>query len=252
MPGIEGPSRPLLVNLTVPDVKKRPERDDVGHALTNDEEARLLDACRLSRSRCLYPAVVLGLYTGLRRSELLGLKWWQIDLGNRTIRVGDSKTAAGRGRTVPLNDRATALARFWAELFPAREGIVHAVFPTERVGATGDAFTPHVSQTNPLRPIGSLKKAWATAKRTAAVNVRWHDLRHSCCTRLLEQGVSLPIVGQILGWSPSTTVRMAQRYGHIGQGAQRHAMGLLDRPAEDVPQTPPDATSESRSISAVH
>ncbi len=56
----------------------------------------------------------------------------------------------------------------------------------------------------------------------------WHDLRHTCCTRLLEQGVSLPIVGQILGWAPSTTVRMAQRYGHIGQDAQRQAMALLD------------------------
>lgn len=240
-----------LWGLLQPDVKKQQERDDVGHALTQDEEARLFDACRNSRSRCLYPAVVLGLHTGLRRSELLNLRWGQIDLASRTIRVGDSKTRAGRGRVVPLNDRATAVASFWAEFFPAREDN-HAVFPTERVGAAGDALTPHVSDTDPLTPIGSLKKAWGTAKRVATVEVRWHDLRHSCCTRLLEQGVSLPIVGKILGWSASTTVRMAQRYGHIGQGAQRQAMALLDRPAEHDTQTPRNAETEARSLSAIH
>jgi len=214
-----------------PDVKKRQERDDVGHALTVEEETRLLDACRQSRSRSLYPAVVLALNSGLRRSELLNLRWNQIDLTKRTVRVGESKTQAGRGRTVPLNERATTVLTFWAESFPKREP-EHAIFPTERVGAAGDAFTPHVSETDPMTPIGSLKEAWESAKskKRANVKARWHDLRHTCCTRLLEQGVSLPIVGQILGWSTSTTVRMAQRYGHIGQEAQRQAMALLDPP----------------------
>ena len=42
------------------------------------------------------------------------------------------------------------------------------------------------------------------------------NLRHTACTRLLERGASLPIVASILGWSPSTTAKMAKRYGHIG------------------------------------
>jgi integrase len=78
-------------------------------------------------------------------------------------------------------------------------------------------------------PIASLKEAWETAKRRSGVQVRWHDLRHTACTRLLEAGVTLPIVARILGWSASTTVRMAQRYGHIGPAAQREAMALLER-----------------------
>jgi integrase len=235
-----------------PDVKRRTERDDVGHALTADEEARLLDACRGSRSRCLFPSVVLALTTGLRRSELLTLRWRQIDFTSRTVRVGESKTRAGRGRIVPLNERATAVLSFWVEFFPDRQGN-HAVFPTERVGATGDAFTAHVRETDPLTPIGSLKTAWTTAKGAARVSVRWHDLRHTCCTRLLEQGVSLPIIGQILGWSASTTIRMAQRYGHIGQNAQRQAMALLDRPDEDMPPASHEqAETASLATNAVH
>lgn len=230
----------LWANLQ-PDVKKRPEREDVGRALDLAEETRLLAVCQASRSRCLHPAVVLGLNTGLRRSELLSLRWQQVDLVKRTIRVGESKTRAGRGRTVPLNDRATSVLEDWSESFPSRESC-HAVFPSERIGAAGDAFTPMIHNSDPETPIGSLKQAWESAKRIAKVSIRWHDLRHTCCTRLLEQGVSLPIVGQILGWAPSTTVRMAQRYGHIGQEAQRQAMALLDHPLTgDVTSVPATA-----------
>lgn len=132
---------------------------------------------------------------------------------------------------------------------PGREA-KHAVFPSERVGAAGDSFDPCIRKTDPDTPISSLKEAWESAKRRAKVRARWHDLRHTCCTRLLEQGVSLPIVGQILGWAPSTTVRMAQRYGHIGQDAQRNAMALLDQipAASPVPQP----TLENDPIEAVH
>jgi integrase len=80
----------------------------------------------------------------------------------------------------------------------------------------------------PGTPIGSIKEAWESAKRRAGVRVRWHDLRHTACTRLLEGGVSLPLVARILGWSASTTVRMARRYGHISAAARRDAMALLE------------------------
>ena len=69
------------------------------------------------------------------------------------------------------------------------------------------------------------------------MKVRWHDIRHTACTRLLEAGVSLPIIARILGWSASTTVRMAQRYGHIGQDVQRPALDHLTRLAPVPPPT---------------
>ena len=57
---------------------------------------------------------------------------------------------------------------------------------------------------------------------------RFHDIRHSAVTRLLEHGVSFPIVASLLGWSPSTTTKMAKRYGHIGNEAHRKAVAALD------------------------
>ena len=54
--------------------------------------------------------------------------------------------------------------------------------------------------------------------------LRFHDLRHSTATKLLEQGTPFPVVADILGWSASTAIRMAKRYGHIRPEAQRQAL----------------------------
>lgn len=161
-----------------PDIESMPERDDVGKALTVAEEERLLAACLSSRSRVLYTAVVVTLHTGLRRGELLSLRWSQVDLTGLWLRVGASKTFAGRGRLISLNVTVTGAFSAWASQFPDRKP-EHAVFPTERVGASGDAFDACVTATDPNVPIRSLQTAWVSAKRTARVTARWHDLRHT-------------------------------------------------------------------------
>ena len=91
-----------------------------------------------------------------------------------------------------------------------------------------DDRIPTVFDTKPDTPIGSWKMAWTTARQKAGVMCRFHDLRHTTVTRLLERGVPFAVVAAILGWSPATSVRMAKRYGHIGQLAQRQAVKLLD------------------------
>ena len=209
-----------------PDVRMLRARDDVGRAISREEEARLLEACRASRSRSLYPAVVLALNTCLRYSELRLLQWGQVDFAARTLTVGQSKTESGTGRVIPLNDRAYATLSFWASLFPERQPD-HYVFPSERYGAAGNGFSPCSYATDPTKPIGRWKEAWEAAKARAGVRCRFHDLRHTGCTRMLEAGVPFSVVASIMGWSASTTVRMAKRYGHIGQAAQRQAVAAL-------------------------
>jgi len=54
--------------------------------------------------------------------------------------------------------------------------------------------------------------------------LRFHDLRHSAATKMLENGVPIATVAQVLGWSASTAIRMAKRYGHIRPDAQRQAL----------------------------
>ena len=64
--------------------------------------------------------------------------------------------------------------------------------------------------------------------RPADVTARFHDIRHTACTRLLEGGAPLSGVATILGWSAATTAIMAKRYGHIGDTARRTAVAVLD------------------------
>jgi integrase len=210
-----------------PDVRMLRARDDVGRAISQTEEAALLEECRASRSRSLFPAVLLALNTCMRYSELRLLRWEQVDLNSCTLTVGLSKTESGTGRVLPLNDRAIAILGFWASLFPAREPN-HYVFPSERYGASGDGVTV-VYDSEPTKPIGRWKEAWESAKIRAGVCCRFHDLRHTGCTRMLEAGVPFSVVATIMGWSSSTTVRMSRRYGHIGQAAQRQAVDALNR-----------------------
>ena len=99
----------------------------------------------------------------------------------------------------------------------------HYVFPAGQIGQGG------VYARNPNQPIGSWKTAWATAKRAADVTARFHDIRHTACTRMLEGGVPLSVVATIPGWSPATTAIMAKRYGHIGDTARRSAVTVLDK-----------------------
>ena len=211
------------------DVRMLPTRDDVGHALTLQEEERLLAACAVSRSRLLQPVVVLALSSAMRYSEIRLLTWGQVDLDSATLTVGKSKTAAGTDRVIPLNSRARAALSALAAQFPDR-CVQHYVFPSEKYGGFGDEFKAGFYNTDPSRPVGDWKEAWEAAKRRAKVTCRFHDLRHTACTRMLEGGVPYPVVASIMGWSAATAIRMSKRYGHIGQKAHLHAVAWLEGP----------------------
>ena len=212
-----------------PDVRMLRAREDAGRALSVDEEEKLLRACASSRSRSLLPAVTLALNTGLRHDELRLLTWRQIDLVNEAVTVGKSKTEHGAGRSVPLNARGLKAMIDWSQDFPDRKPN-HYVFPSEKVGVAGNDRIVSVFDTDPTKAISSWKVAWTTVRENAGVSCRFHDLRHTTVTRLLERGVAFAVVATIMGWSPATSVRMAKRYGHIGQSPQREAMRRLDPP----------------------
>jgi integrase len=222
-----------------PDIRMLPTRDDIGRAVTIEEETKLLEACGESRSRSLLPAFTLALNTCMRYSEIRLLHWNQIDLINCTITVGKSKSDAGTGRVIPLNTRAKAVLEFWASNFPGRKP-AHYVFPSERYGAAGDDFKACAYQTDPMRPIGRWKEAWEAARDRAKVQCRFHDLRHTGCTRMLEAGAPFPLVARIMGWSTATTVRMAKRYGHIGHAALRNAVESISAPKPELKSTKPE------------
>jgi len=214
-----------------PDVTMLRVRDDAGRALSQEEEKALLRECRQSRSRSLYVAVEMALGTCMRYSEIRLLRWSQLDFVRNELRVGRSKTEHGEGRVIPLNQRVRTVLEFWAERFPSRKPN-EFVFPFERYGGKGKddvfGFSGSVAYgTDPSKPVGDWKEGWEAAKKRAGVTCRFHDLRHTGCTRMLEAGVPLSVVSEIMGWSASTAMRMAKRYGHIGHSARREAVDKL-------------------------
>jgi integrase len=141
----------------------------------------------------------------MRRGEILGLKWKQVDLDKGLIRVENTKS--GKNRLIPINE--VLLSEFRA-LRPSAEpcGLVFAN-PRTRL-----AFT-------------EVKRSFKNACRSAGIkNLRLHDLRHSFATRLIEAGADIITVKELLG---HFSVRVTQRYTHPSQIQKRLAVNLLAR-----------------------
>ena len=224
-----------------PDVAMLATRDDIGRAISPEEESALLQGCGKSRSRSLVPFVTLAIETGARYGVIRTLQWGSVDFENRCLRWGKDKTAAGTGRVIPLSHRAVAALSFWATHFPDREP-EHYVFPAERYGAAGDKFCAKAYDVDPCNPIGNIKEAWEAAKLRAGrilrenskdkdsdkpiqpLVCRFHDLRHTAVSRMLNAGVPIAKVAKIAGWSTATMVRMAARYGHFSLNDLRGAV----------------------------
>ncbi|MDE3157939.1 MAG: site-specific integrase, partial [Acidobacteriota bacterium] len=166
------------------------ERKDIGRAITSEDERRLLDAIKRSRSAALLPLFVLSIDSGLRASEVralrcadLDLKWKDQVIDSGILTVPTSKTDAGAGRTVPLTKRTCAVLTLWLSRFPEADSASY-VFPRHAVGFAGNKRIASVHDVDLSHPTGQWKKAWKIACKSAKVSYRWHDCRHTFITRL--------------------------------------------------------------------
>jgi integrase len=213
-----------------PDVRMLKTKQDTGRALSEDEQHRLLTACKKSRSRSLYPAVLLSLHSGLRNAELRLLRWRQVDLLHRIVTVGKSKTAGGEGRIVPMSQTATRCLEEWRSQFPDAEP-EHYVFPSERYGLDGEEgyqsgrAIPY--EVRPSIPIGSWKVSWTAARAAAKVSCRWHDMRHTFVSTIAEGEASDATIMSLAG---HLSRKMMERYSHTRNEAKRQAISVLDKP----------------------
>lgn len=228
-----------------PDVKPLRARSDIGKALSRDEESRLLAAARQSRSRSLHPALVIAIHTGLRSAELRTLQWNRVDLIEGCLIVGKSKTAGGEGRTVPLSATALATLKDWRAQFPEAKPS-HYVFPSERAGLDGqsgkEAGRAVAYDIDPTKPIGSWKTAFNSAKKIAGVQCRFHDTRHTFCSRAAEAGAAEQTLTAMAGWMSR---KMLETYSHSHMEAKRRVVACFDLPQDDDPSED-DATGGTK------
>lgn len=211
-----------------PDTRMLREREDVGRAVTPDEEHRLLVAARKSASRSLYPAIVLSIHTGTRNAELRDLRWRQVDFLKQEIVIGKSKTQAGEGRVIPLSQTALQCMTDWRGLFPDAKP-EHYVFPSERYGLHGKkgtfGGTVQVYDYDPQTSIAGWKSSWTTCRKRAGVSCRWHDMRHTFISHMAE---GLASDTTIMAMAGQVSKKTMERYSHVRMEAKRRAIQTLD------------------------
>ncbi|MBP7706039.1 MAG: tyrosine-type recombinase/integrase [Candidatus Aminicenantes bacterium] len=189
------------------------ERDNFRERiLTEEEELRLLSAC----PAYLADIVDIALNTGMRRGEILGLRWENVDLKRKTITL--TRTKSDRRREIPMN----SIVRIALEGIKER-GRSPWVFPNPETG----------------RPLTDVKKSFRAACKAAGVEgLRFHDLRHTFATRLIEE-CDIVTLKELLGHS---SVTVTERYAHSSLDRKTTAVGALERKARSVYICSPDET----------
>ncbi|HJV26734.1 MAG TPA: site-specific integrase [Aromatoleum sp.] len=152
--------------------------------LTDAQRAALLHELTRCRNPWVKPVVIFALETAARRSEILALRWKNVDLLNATARLDVTKT--DEPRTIPLSSTCVAMMKGLPETLDGR------VFPVT---------------------IEALKQAYERAVARAGIkNFTFHDLRHDALTRLANLGLTVLELRAISG---HTTANMLQRYVSI-------------------------------------
>jgi integrase len=185
--------------------------------LTGEEIARLMKVLEELREgkdgkrwRDSVDALALALLTGARRGEILGVAWDQLDLDAGVWTKPAMSTKQRRAHRVPLSADAVALFR-------------------RRLTERGESAMPSLRQVfrrgNSMGGRSLMDRDWSLIRASAGLEgVRYHDLRHSFASLLVGEGLSLPIIGKMLGHSkPQTTAR----YAHLADQPLREAAEIV-------------------------
>jgi integrase len=166
-----------LADLSIPNSNPKRER-----RLRDGELPRLLEEASKSRNLFLVPLILFAIFTGMRRSEILAMKWDHIDQASNALLIPTSKN--GQGRVIPIVSEALSLLyqlpRSQDRIFPVTANAV--------------------------------RLAWGRLlKRANVQDLHFHDLRHEAISRFFEAGLSVPEVALISGHRDA---RMLFRYTH--------------------------------------
>ncbi|MFI5868443.1 tyrosine-type recombinase/integrase [Streptomyces sp. NPDC051546] len=199
-----------------------------------------LDFLAAARTDPLYAAFVLAITMGLRRGELVGLRWTDLDLDKRVLYVRqqtqrrrgvlyDDDPKGRRRRAVPIPAMCIAPLRW------------HRMQQSSQRAKAGEKWTEsgHVFTTRSGRPVEprNVYRSFTRVAQGAGLRViRLHDARHGCATLLTAAGVAPRVVMEILGHSQiSITMDV---YTHVVQDTQREAISHMDRLLKRRPGRP--------------
>jgi integrase len=181
--------------------------------LTEDEISRLMAECPEHLRRI----VVCAINTGMRRGEILRLRWKQIR--NEFIYLRKTKTK--NARQIPVNDDLYDLFNsIRSEQNPKSDKVV------DLTGKPLKGLPSEYVFVYKGEPVKGIKTSFKTARKNAAIeDFKFHDLRHTFASQVLMRGGSLKDVQELLGHK---TMTMTLRYAHLTQEHKKRAVNLLN------------------------
>lgn len=193
-------------------IKRLREPGGRTRTITPQEFDQLLDAARRSSARYLAPFLFCAVYTGMRRGELMRLRWSDYDVANALIRVRAATTKSLRERVIPVVGELADVLQDWR---------------VEQAALGGDLQHVFTYRGKPIKDIGSFTRLCA---RLGIHDLHLHDARHSFASAFVNSGGSIFSLQHILGHSESKTTG---RYAHAAQSflvASAQHIGMPGRP----------------------
>jgi len=185
----------------------RKQRDSANRWRSERGYLPLLGLRLVSYADHLRPMVILSLNTGLRRGELFGLAWRDVNLDDAFITLRGTNTKSMRTRHIPLNATAQDYLSRWRGQSADGDGLV---FP----GKGGKRFD-------------NVNSSWRKVLKDAEIRgFRWHDMRHDFASKLVMAGVDLNTVRELLGHAD---LQMTLRYAHLAPEHKAAAVARLVR-----------------------
>jgi len=178
-------------------IKKFKENSQRLRFLEKEEISRLMQHC----TGHIRPIVIIALNTGMRKGEILSLKWEQVDIQHKVIHLFDTKNS--ERRDIPLNPNVLSAL----------------------VALTRHQTSQYVFCDKTGKPFRNVRKSFFTAvKKADIINLHFHDLRHTFASQLVMAGVDLNTVRELLGHK---SLEMTLRYSHLSPNHKMQAVETL-------------------------
>lgn len=209
-------------SLSSPGWRATPPKVDKYHGsswYTVNEVKQLLESAEDSPIRC---ALYIAAYLGLRRSEISGLMWDHVNLQDRTIRVCEKRVQYSASYGYEIDDSKRMKTAYSDRILPIPDDLAR-VLEAESVK---EGYVCKHKDGRPQNPQYLSLTFSRLLQKHGLRKIRFHDLRHTCASLLLQSGVDMKTVQIILGHGNYSTT--ADIYSHVDLTGKKDAMDRLN------------------------
>ena len=223
-----------LISSNPAEIVKRPKKLKKEHDFYTEEELRQL--VKIAKGDGLETVIFLAVWFGLRREEILGLKWNNVDLENGTLKICETVVRGKQDNKIVSVNRASTKTETSNRVLPISEGMIKYLAGLKQKQAEMTRICGNSYYTsdyvcvdrmgNPLKPDYVTHHFALLLKKNNMRHIKFHDLRHSYASFMLTNGFSLKQIQEMLGHSSYSFT--ADTYTHVDLDTKRQMSDRID------------------------